>query len=279
MIFSSWLFTFIVPILLGSSYLTLSIADQNPFLSPGRTKPDGQIGFFSQNDTGDCFFLASLIAVAQDSEGQALIESAFHKVSNSNSWGITFPNFLQYPIVIKEQEISSYQLKNTEGDAYSSPVWGDPDVKMLEIAADKLWKKTIKAEGLWDDIPMNAVYMFSNAEQLLIWNKNKVKQEYIQDINKYQRLASAAVNEVEVTSIGQMIRLLKNILAVDDDGISMILIDYINYHAVAIKQIDFSDNSYTTIDTNLNSTVGQNLTQLLLGVINGRYALNYTEIK
>ena len=111
--------------------------------------------------------------------------------------------------------ISDYTLTNSEGNGLSKPVWGDPDIKTLEIAADKLWKNNIKPEGLWDDVPMNAVFMFSNAEQLLIWNREKVMSENSEDLDKYKRISDGVVKEIKVTSPEQAAELLK-LLALPD---------------------------------------------------------------
>lgn len=272
----------IIPLLLLSYFLSFSLtafANENPFFNPAFAEPDGRLGMFSQNNTGDCFFLASLIAIAEDSNGRQLIESAFYYDHKQNLWRITFPNLPNSPIEITTQEIKQYQLKNSKGDHYSAPVWGDPDVKMLEIAADQIWKHTVKKEGLWDDVPMNALSMFSNTEQLLIWNRSKASVTTIVDIDKYKRPPKKRVKEITVSSAKEVLAQLKAILAADTAGISIILIDYITYHADVITQIDFSNNTFSLIDSTLNIHSQQNLATLLQRVANGQYALNYIEIQ
>jgi len=267
------------PALLGLSISSASLAYENPFLSRGANSPDSQLGAFSQNNTGDCFFLASLIAIAQDADGQTLIESSFHTPKNSHPWQIYFPNWPDQAIEITAQDINEYQLTHTDGQGLSAPVKGDPDVRILEIAADKWWKNSIKPEGLWDDIPMNAVFMFSGAEQLLLWNRAKASIETSADIDKYQRLPEGIIQEINLSSSAHAAKVLQEILTTDTDGISMILIDYINYHAVAMINIDFKLNTYSYIDTNLITHPNQNLQTLLQRLANGQYAINYLEIK
>ncbi len=253
-----------------------AFAYENPFFTSGKTTADGLLGSFSQNNTGDCFFLASLIAIAEDAEGKTLIESAI--TQNNHQWLVTFPVIANQPVSITKQELQHYRLTDSDGKADSKPVLGDPDVKILEIAADKLWKSRIKAEGLWDDVPMNALYMFSSAPQLLIWNRAKASPENTADIDKYKRIPAGVVEEINISSPDQARNILKAILSRDNDGISMILIDYINYHADAIIDIDFVHNKYSYIDTTLTVYHNQNLDTLLQGLENGQYAINYIEI-
>lgn len=265
-------------LLISSSPFSVSYASENPFLSTGSSEPDGKLGAFDQNNTGDCFFLASLIAIAQDTKGTRLIESAFHKHPVLNQWQIVFPNLLDKAVKVTYQEINNYKLINSDGDDFSEPVLGDPDIRTLEIAADKIWKKTIKPQGLWDDVSMNAAFMFSNAQQLLIWNRKKALAAHILDIDKYQRIPKGVIKEIEVYSPKKAVKLLKNIIASDTDGISMILIDYENYHAVAIDSINFSRQTYSYINTYSRTRHEGSLKNLLEGITNGLYAINYIEI-
>ncbi len=261
-----------------SNLFSLCLADKNPSITLNQTEPDAQIVAFSQNNTGDCFFLATLLALTQDPDGRKKISSAFLKQANKEQWQITFPNLPELPVLVTEQEIEDYQLTDSPGHGSSAPAWGDPDVRMLEIAADKIWKKHIKPEGLWDDVPMNAVLMFSSAEQLLIWNRSKAANEYILDIDKYRRNQEGVIKEIEATSPAKAKELLQKIITTDIDGISMILIDYVNYHAVAITRIDFNKNTYSYIDTYSSARIEKQLDDLLLGISNGLYAINYLEI-
>ncbi len=239
---------------------------------------DGRIGAFKQNNTGDCFFLASLLALAQDPDGRKLIASAFQKNAQINTWQITFPNLPDHPAAVSEQDTRTYRLTDSDGDGLSAPAKGDPDIKMLEIAADKIWLKHIKAEGLWDDVPMNALYMFTEAEQLLLWNRSQAEKAHVQDIDKYRRIPQGLIKEIAVSTPAAAEYWLKQIISADNDGISMVLIDYKNYHAVAVKHIDFESNSYRFIDTSSNTLHEAELQPLLRGMANGLYAVNYLEI-
>nr|WP_305906694.1 hypothetical protein [Methylomarinum sp. Ch1-1]MDP4519392.1 hypothetical protein [Methylomarinum sp. Ch1-1] len=269
----------ITNLLLGFGLLSPAHGAENPFLSAGAPVADGKLGAFKQNAGGDCFFLASLLAIAQDSKGQALIESAFRGNPQQRRWRIVFPNLPERAAEVSEQEQRSYRLLGSDSHRYSAPVWGDPDVASLEIAADKIWKKTIKAEGLWDDVPMNALFMFSGAEQMLIWKRGKAAVENIDDIDKYRRLPAGLVKEIQPSSPANAEMILKNIIAGDRDGISMVLIDYIRYHASAIVDLDFDSRTYRIIDPHSSVPATYDLNGLLDSLINGQYAVNYVEIR
>ncbi len=268
----------IFSLLISFSACKTNFASENPFLIPGSPEPDGKLGAFKQNNTGDCFFLASLIAIAQDAKGKQLIESALHKNPLLNQWHIVFPNLSNNPIKVTDQEINDYKLVNSDGNGFSEPVFGDPDIKILEIAADKIWKKTVKTNGLWDDVPMNAVFMFSSAQQMLIWNRHKAETSDNLDIDKYKRIPQGVINEIEISSATEAEQLLKKIYTSDVDGISMVLIDYKNYHAVAIDSINFSNQTYSYINTYSRTRHEGSLKSLLEGIASGYYAINYFEI-
>lgn len=266
-------FTIISSLLfIGCTQLEFKTID-NPFLENGSSMVDGKLGAFKQRDTGDCFFLASLIAIAEDADGQQLIELSF-----KDDGLVVFPNLHEYPVVITRQEMATYKLIDSEGKNYSKPVSGDPDIKKLEIAADKIWKKRGHFNGLWDDVPMNAVFMFTNTEQMLLWNKSEVDVSSLEDIEKYQRLPKGIVTKNNASTEAGIMALLKNIVMVDKDGISMILIDYMMYHAVAIVNIDFSKNTYKTIDTHSSILIEESLDGLVDGIKKGQYVINYVEI-
>lgn len=258
---------------IGCTPLEFKTSD-NPFLENGSSIVDGKLGAFKQRDTGDCFFLASLIAIAEDADGEQLIELSF-----KDNGLIVFPNLHEYPAVITQQEMATYKLIGSEGKNYSKPVSGDPDIKTLEIAADKIWKKRGHLNGLWDDVPMNAVFMFTNTKQMLIWNKSEVDANSLEDIEKYQRLPEGVVTENNVSTKAEIMACLRNIVMADKDGISMILIDYMMYHAVAIVNIDFSKNTYKTIDTHSSILIEERLDSLVDGIKKGQYVINYVEIQ
>lgn len=253
-------------------------AFENPFLQPGATTLDGNPGAFGQNNTGDCFFLASLIATGHDKDGAALIESSIRRVDTTENWRIVFPNLPDKPVTITLSELSTYQLTDSNGDGQSLPALGDPDVGLLEIAADKIWKTHVKKEGLWDDVPMNALFMFSGAPQLLLWNRDQARPEHNADIDKYRRLPTNIITEIPIHNIADAQYRLRNLLAGDQDGISLILIDYLDYHAAAIVDIDFDAGSYRYINPHQTIILEGSLDALYQGLAGGYYALNYIEI-
>lgn len=252
---------------------------ENPFVRPGAAVADGRMGQFAQNNTGDCFFLAALLALAQDRDGRHLLQSALSPSSAASGWHIVFPNLPGLKIDIAPHESRTYRLLSSDGRHLSSPAIGDPDVALLEIAADKAWKRLIKPQGLWDDVPMNAFYLFSAARQWLIWNRKQAGADAISDIAKYRHLAGDSVFEIAVTSTDAALSILQALLESDKDGISAVLIDYSSYHAAAIVAIDFDGKRYLTLDTYANDLHEHALNELLTGLAEGRYALDYLEIE
>ena len=255
---------------------------QNPALERGSDVSDGKLGSFLQLFSGDCFFLASLVALAEDIDGEALIVSTIYEANAPHEWEVVFPNQMDAPVFVDRDDITGYRLLNIGGSGFVPPVTGDIDVRILEIAADKIWKmKHIKPQGLWDDIPMNAMFMFSDSVQTLIWNRAKASSLTINDIEQYHRIPVGVVREVAIASSKEAERELKNLIQFDSDGITMVLIDYKRYHAVAITDLNFYDRTYAYIDSvanTLNNSLTGNLDHLLEGIANGEYAINYLEI-
>ena len=255
---------------------------QNPALTRGSDISDGKIGSFLQLLSGDCFFLASLVALAQDVDGEALIFSTIHETKAGHEWRVTFPNQTNAPVVVDRRDMAEYRLLNIEGNGRVPPVTGDIDVQILEIAADKIWKMTrVKPQGLWDDIPMNAMFMFSDSAQTLIWNRGRASSLAVGDIEKRRRIPPGIVREVLIGSSKDAERELKDLIRFDADGITMVLIDYKRYHAVAITDLNFYDGTYGYIDSvmnTLNNPLSGNLDHLFQGMANGDYAINYLEI-
>lgn len=272
------LFLVSVCALAGCGNIDSRITLENPLAYPGSSVADGRLGSFGQNDTGDCFFLAALLALGQDVDGRKLLHSTIRPAASGDGWSVVFPNFPAETIPVDKQELKNYRLRNSDGDGFSPPARGDPDVAIMEIGADKFWKQQIKTEGLWDDVPMNALFLFSSGEQWLLINRDRANGEAIADIDKYRRFAGNAVQEIPIATQEQAIIALRRILAHDTDGISMILIDYSDYHAAAIIMIDFVDSSYLTLETDRNSLEKHDLKGLAKGLATARYALNYAEI-
>jgi len=244
--------------------------------------PDGKIGVFKQRDSVDCFFLASLIAVVQDSNGSTIANSLIHKTTNHGEWRVNFPSHPENTILVTKDELSKYKLTDMVRNRTAELVEGDDDVKILEIAADKIWlDQDIKPEGLWDDIPMNSFFMFSKNNQLLLWNRDKASSVAIQDVDKYKRLPPGTVKETQAKSVKSAKKTLMAIVKGDTDGLSMVLLDYHLYHGFAITDIDFDKNTYLYINPALGSdkVIKGDLSMLLQEIVNGNYAINYMEIK
>ncbi len=249
----------------------------NPFITPGAAIADGRPGTFAQNDSGDCFFLASLLALGQDEDGKRLLSSAIRPAPDGNGWLIGFPNLPGHAFSVSVEESNGYRLLASDGAGLSPPAWGDPDVGLLEIAADKYWKRYVKAEGVWDDVPMNALFMFSGAEQRLLWNRARATRETAADIDKFKYFAGNTVRERAITGNEEAETALRRIVAEDNDGLTLILLDYRNYHAAAIVAVDFDRRRYHTLETYLDGAREHALQELLDGLAGGYYALDYQE--
>ncbi len=255
-------------------------ASKNPAACAGEATPDGKMGAFRQSRTSDCFFLSSLIALAQDANGRALLESVFHKSTEPDAFEVVFPNQTDERVVVKQDELKSYRLTDVSGKKRTSCSTGDPDVRMLEIAGDKPWRKQgVKPEGLWDDVPMNAFYMFTTANQRLIWNRAQASDVATKDIDKYKRLPQGIVDEIQVTSKDQAEEALKALVNSDTDGLSIVWCNYVLYHGLAILEIDFAKRQFTFLDPGRTDKLQtENLDQLLEGLVDGRFAINYLEV-
>lgn len=245
------------------------------------SEPDGKIGIFKQSNSGDCFFLASLLALANDPDGKSLVESAISKTSRPGKWKVLFPNRNNLPMVVNQKELDEYKLSSISGLPNGNLVTGDPDIQIFEIAADKIWRKQkINPKGLCDDISMNALAMFSETSQRLIWNRKRASLVAVQDIEKYKRLPKEAIQEEQVASYRDAHKVIESITKSDTDGVTMILLDYKRYHGVAIVDLDFETMKYSYIDSlrGTKNVLTADLKTLLERVVNGQYAINYMEI-
>lgn len=256
------------------------VANENPAMRAGPAKPDGKLGAFRQSHTSDCFFLSTLIALSQDANGRALLDSVFRKGTEPDAFEVVFPNQADERVVVKQEELTSYRIADVSGKKLTTPSTGDPDVRMLEIAGDKLWRKQeVKPEGLWDDVPMNAFYLFTTAKQQLIWNRARASDIAIKDIDKYKRLPQGIVDEIQVTSTDQAEEALKAIVNSDTDGLSIVWCNYVRYHALTILEIDFAKREFKYLDPGRTDKLQtESLDQLLEGLVDGRFAINYLEV-
>lgn len=255
-------------------------ASKNPVMRAGHDTPDGKLGAFRQGLTSDCFFLSVLIALAQDADGRTLLGSVVHKSTKPDAFDVVFPDQADERLVVEQSDLERYQLTDAWGKALTEPALGDPDVRILEIAGDKLWRKQgVKAEGLWDDVPMNAFSMFTNAKQQLIWNRARASPIARKDIDKYNRLPEGIVDEIQVTSAEQAEAALQAIVKSDTDGLSIVWCDYVRYHGLAILEIDFSKREFLYLDPgDTHELHVENLDCLFEGLVDGRFAINYLEV-
>jgi len=102
------------------------------------------------------------------------------------------------------------------------------------------------------------------------------------DIEQYRRIPAGIVHELEINSSGEAERELEDVINSDCDGITMVLIDYKRYHAVAVIDIDFEERTYKYIDSVMNTLeniITGNLDHMLPGLAEGEYAVNYLEIE
>lgn len=65
----------------------------------------------------------------------------------------------------------------------------------------------------------------------------------------------------------------------DTDGLSIIWCNYVLYHGLAILEIDFAKREFTFLDPGRTDKLQtENLDQLLEGLVDGRFAINYLEV-
>ena len=171
--------------------------------SPGEDEnPDGKIGTFRQHRTGDCFFLVSILSLANDSSGRPILEDSIAEVPGDDAWTVQFASHPDSPVRVDRKDLNEHLLFTARGTQRTAkPASGDPDIRLLEIAADRLWVRTdVKPQGLWDDVPMNAIAMFAASPQQLIWNPDKASSVSKKDIAKADRLPADVLQQRKVKS-------------------------------------------------------------------------------
>lgn len=103
------------------------------------TAGDGRIGDFSQTINGDCWFLSSLKAVANDPQGERMLLNSIKR--SNDGWTVNFPGDPNRTITVSQAELD--QSKQWISDPINSNLGGykkalgDDDVTILEIAAEK----------------------------------------------------------------------------------------------------------------------------------------------
>ncbi|NJM32057.1 MAG: hypothetical protein HC848_03170 [Limnobacter sp.] len=106
---------------------------RNTVLTPA---VDGEVDGFSQGQKGDCWFLSAVLALSQTPEGRDIIDESI-QAHPDGSYTVTFRGAPDYPITISAKEYAEAKKQRaTPGE----PGWstGDPDMLILELAAEKL---------------------------------------------------------------------------------------------------------------------------------------------
>lgn len=255
-------------------FITIALATNLPFSATAQQhQPDGTIGKFTQRNAADCFFLSSLIALSRDHHGREILKSSLSYSSNKRAWKITFPNLKTSPIFVTEGERKNYHLATLLGARSAKLASGDPDVQLLEIAADKVWKQVLhKPRGLCDDVSMNAFAMFTSSQQGLIWNSSTASHLAKKDLSKYKGKIKTSTVTTPKSATAALYSISKKSC--------IVLMDYSQYHAVCITNIDLDKKTYDYIDPAKGSRrlYTAKLSNLSKGIASGIYAINYLNL-
>ena len=122
----------------------LKLASVNEFVS------DGKIGGFRQGAVGDCWFLSSLMSYASTPEGEKNITDRIKK-NDDGSYTVSFNNPFEQTkketYTVSAKELSNYRrVKKNFDEKEKTFSSGDIDVRVLEIAMNKLLDKYIPPE-------------------------------------------------------------------------------------------------------------------------------------
>lgn len=121
------------------------------------SKPNGKIDEqFSQGTTGDCWFLASIKAIANSPKGLKILNDSLKVLPNGNVQ-VTLKGVNKTYIVTKQELENNIQMVN-----------GDGDVRALEIAVNKYIEEERGVQGQLD-IQGNTMFVAYN---ILIGKKN-----------------------------------------------------------------------------------------------------------
>lgn len=115
---------------------------------------DGDIEHFNQGSTGDCWLLASIIAMNQSELGRQIIKDSIQWNNDNSSVTVTFRGLGISYVISAEEVVEAIEA----GTAYS---YGDHDVLILEIATEKLRRDIAAGKiklphgGVYSDISEN----------------------------------------------------------------------------------------------------------------------------
>jgi lambda repressor-like predicted transcriptional regulator len=116
--------------------------------------PDGKFGPAKQI-FGDCWFMATLAAIANDQDGKKILAQTINKVTGGHQ--VTFPGLPNNKITISDADLQK-QLSTYGGDA---------DTRILELAADKLFSKNGIFTSLFSTALMKGGASKSQADALV----------------------------------------------------------------------------------------------------------------
>ena len=162
---------------------------------------DGKIGGFRQGGTGDCWFLANLMNYASNPDSQKNIKDRIKKNRNG-SYIVTFNNPFnqtekeEFTVSKKElKNYGQYNFDNIEKNFFST---GDIDVRILEIATNKLLEKYLTHENSDKKIINDGTYLkYALVHKALGYTDNiKAYNNYI-DLPNNRRNVRQLIKEIE----------------------------------------------------------------------------------
>lgn len=246
-----------------------------PILKFQNTISDGRIGFFRQRGTGDCYLLASLVAISKTKNGAEILKNNIKKNKNG-SYTITLPGAIavkkDYAKDGKKCYITgTYTItgsdiaKARKGNKYSS---GDIDVLLYELAFEKYRKevmKTNKENGQESEYGLAGQYIGGGTfaspldggqtnDATFILTGKKSKNYYI-SANKVQSVNSESIKGIDVVD-GNLSKLgtkrYLDLMSKNPGRYAMTFSIKIDdgkgkeeYHAIAITRVD-KDRVYFT---------------------------------
>ena len=162
---------------------------------------DGKIGGFRQGGIGDCWFLANLMNYASNPNGEKNIKDRIKKNKNG-SYTVIFNNPFdqtkkeEYTVSKKElKNYGQYNFDNREDEFFST---GDIDVRILEIAANKLLSKYLNPKEADKKVINGGSYLkYALIHKALGFTDNiKVYNNFI-DLPNKKRDITQLIREIE----------------------------------------------------------------------------------
>lgn len=126
----------------------------NPYEVSGHNEIDGRIDDVRQGQIGDCWLMAAIDAVSKDKDGKRIIKEMIKKSPNGG-WDVHFKGCPEKSFHVSEDELY--------GGRYGHWSKGDPDVKILEIAASK-WRRQYEGRSLDGGFPGQAMKLLTGQE-------------------------------------------------------------------------------------------------------------------